>query len=86
MKVPEVRSVYRIALCEDEQVFSEAQEKICRNVFTKLNIEHSIAVFDSSGSFLEAFSKGGQRYDLVLLDIEIVNISFSESYTVVRRK
>jgi DNA-binding LytR/AlgR family response regulator len=60
--------MYRVALCEDERVFSEAQEKICRGILEKLNIGHSISVFENSAAFWSAFSNGA-RYDLMLLDI-----------------
>jgi DNA-binding LytR/AlgR family response regulator len=61
--------MYQVALCEDEKIFSEAQEKICREILEKLNIEHNITVFDSAGKFLAAFSEERKRYDLILLDI-----------------
>jgi DNA-binding LytR/AlgR family response regulator len=60
--------MYRVALCEDEKLFSEAQEKICRDILNKLNIEHHISVFETSAAFWAAFSKGN-RYDLMLMDI-----------------
>lgn len=59
----------RIALCEDEKIFSETQEQICRDILQKLNIEYSIAVFESGEDFFAAFSEGGRRFDLILLDI-----------------
>jgi DNA-binding LytR/AlgR family response regulator len=61
--------MYQVALCEDEKVFSEVQEKICREILDKLNIEYHIAVFDNSNDFLAAFSEEQRRYDLILLDI-----------------
>jgi DNA-binding LytR/AlgR family response regulator len=61
--------MYRVALCEDEKVFSEAQKKICREILDKLNIEYQITAFDSSADFLASFAGGQKRYDLILLDI-----------------
>jgi DNA-binding LytR/AlgR family response regulator len=61
--------VYRIALCDDEKLSSETQEQICRDILEKLHIEYSIDVFESGEDFFAAFSKGGQRFDLILLDI-----------------
>lgn len=61
--------MYRIALCEDEQVFSNEQEKICRNILEKLNIKYSLDVFESSSGFLNAFLNQQKRFDLMLLDI-----------------
>jgi len=60
--------MYRVALCEDEKIYSRAQTKICREILEKLNIEHSISVFENSAEFQTSFSNG-ERYDLILLDI-----------------
>ncbi len=61
--------MYRVALCEDEKIFSGAQKKACCDIFEKLNIEYHISVFDNSADFLKAFLEQGERYDLLLLDI-----------------
>lgn len=61
--------MYKVALCEDEQVFFEAHEKICRTILAGLNIEYHVSVFESSDDFLNAFLEQGERYDLLLLDI-----------------
>lgn len=61
--------MYKVALCEDEKVFFEAQEKICRGIFARLKIEYHISVFENSKAFLNAFLERGERYDLLLLDI-----------------
>jgi len=60
--------MYKVALCEDEQIYAHAQEEICREILEKLNIEHSISVFETSADFWASFSKGA-RYDFMLLDI-----------------
>ncbi|WP_099204131.1 LytR/AlgR family response regulator transcription factor [Scatolibacter rhodanostii] len=61
--------MYRVVLCEDEEIFLQAQEKTCRNILEKLNIDYQIAIFSSSTDFLHAFFDQGMRYDLLLLDI-----------------
>ena len=61
--------MYQIALCEDEKIFSDAQEKICREILDKLNIEYQISVFASSADFLDIFVEQQKRFDLILLDI-----------------
>lgn len=66
--------LYTVAICEDESVFRNTQEKICRDIFEKLNIEYHISLFESSEEFYAAFSKG-TRYDLILLDIIMDEIS-----------
>lgn len=61
--------MYQVAICEDEKVFAEAHEKICRDIFSNLNIEFHISIFDSSVAFLKTSSGARKRYDLILLDI-----------------
>jgi len=64
----EVLLLYRIAICEDEAVFRDSLEKICREICEKLDIEYSISVFESGEDFWRTFSDG-KRYDLLLFDI-----------------
>ena len=64
----EVTRLYTVAICEDEIVFRNEQEKICRKILEKLNIEYHIAMFETSTDFYAAFQIG-KRYDLILLDI-----------------
>ncbi len=61
--------IYRVALCEDEQLFFDAQEKACRTILDRLNIEYHISMFSNSTDFLHAFCQEKQRYNLILLDI-----------------
>lgn len=61
--------MYQVALCEDEKLFSQEQEKICRNILDKLNAEYQIDVFDSGQDFMKAFLQKQKRFDLILLDI-----------------
>lgn len=61
--------MYQVAICEDEKIFLKAQEKLCRDIFNKLNIEYHISIFDNSTGFLKAYSGIQKRYNLILLDI-----------------
>lgn len=61
--------MYRVALCEDETIFSVELEKICCTILDKLMIEYEITLFDSSKAFICAFSIEQKRFDLMLLDI-----------------
>ncbi|MCL1819264.1 MAG: LytTR family DNA-binding domain-containing protein [Oscillospiraceae bacterium] len=74
--------MYKVAICEDEQVFSNAQEKACRSVLEKLNIEHQIELYASGEEFLSAGQK--ERYDLILLDIIMGGMSGMELAKVIR--
>ena len=67
--------MYRIAICEDEEIFATAHENICRDIFNKLNIEHNVTIFQSSKEFLDAFNKQHPQYDLLLLDIMMDNLN-----------
>jgi len=62
--------VYRIALCENEEIFSTEQQKLCRDIFVKMNIEYELAAFRSAEEFLDEFNnKERERFDLLILDI-----------------
>jgi len=43
--------MYQIAICEDEQVFSDEYQKICRAVLNEMNADHQISVFASGEEF-----------------------------------
>jgi len=66
--------LYRIAICEDEEVFRSELSKICSEISAKLDIESGIFVFESGESFWQEFASGS-RYDLLLLDILMDNIN-----------
>jgi DNA-binding LytR/AlgR family response regulator len=61
--------MFRIALCEDEKVYAETQERLCREILGRMDASFEIAAFCGAEDFLAAFSKGGERYHLILLDI-----------------
>ena len=61
--------LYKVALCEDEEVFAAAHEKACRDIFHKLNIEHELTTFHSGEDFFDVFETRRTRYDLIVLDI-----------------
>ncbi|MDR1702106.1 MAG: LytTR family DNA-binding domain-containing protein [Sporomusaceae bacterium] len=59
--------MYQVAICEDEKIFSEMLEKMCRDIFSDLDIEYHLEIFDSGANFLASFKE--KQYDLILLDI-----------------
>ena len=61
--------MYKVAICDDEKVFADEQERICITIFKKHEIEYHIDVFNNSITFHEFLSKEQQFYDLILLDI-----------------
>ncbi|MCL2030154.1 MAG: LytTR family DNA-binding domain-containing protein [Oscillospiraceae bacterium] len=60
--------MYRVAICEDEPVFAEEHERLCRSALDRLDIEHQIFRYENAARLLRDFSEG-RRYDLFLLDI-----------------
>lgn len=61
--------MYKVALCEDEKIFSDAQKKICCSILERLYIEYEISVFDNSAELLKVLWEENRQYDLLLLDI-----------------
>lgn len=78
--------MYRVALCEDETSCSLELEKICHVIFDQMAIEYRIDLFDSSEAFVLAFSKGGKRFDLMLLDIVMAEPNGMELARLIRQK
>jgi DNA-binding LytR/AlgR family response regulator len=77
--------LYKVALCEDEKILSKTQEKICRDILEKFNIEYHITVFNNSEDFLALFLKEETHYDLVLLDIIMDGINGVELAREIRK-
>jgi DNA-binding LytR/AlgR family response regulator len=61
--------MFKIALCEDEKIFAETQEELCRKICDSMNIEYGIDVYDNPAILLTAYIQEGKRYDLLILDI-----------------
>ena len=66
--------MYRIALCDKDKSFCEAQKNLCREILKRHNIEHSIAVYCNDEDFCKALS-GGKRYDLILMETVMFKIN-----------
>jgi DNA-binding LytR/AlgR family response regulator len=61
--------MFQIAFCEDEKIFAETQEELCRNICDSMDIEYGIDVYDNSNSLFTAYIQEEKRYDLLILDI-----------------
>jgi DNA-binding LytR/AlgR family response regulator len=61
--------MYKVAICEDEEVFSKEHERICREILEKHGIEYDISVFPNGKAFFSVFPKHENQFDLILLDI-----------------
>lgn len=66
--------MYRVAICEDEAVFLLEEEAVCRGILDRLNMEYHISVFETGADLMAAYSDGA-RYDLLLLDIVMDELS-----------
>ena len=76
--------MYKIAICEDENIFRCDLEKICRDICSRLSIEYTIFMFENGEMFWREFSSG-KRYDLLLLDILMGEISGMELAVKIRK-
>ena len=61
--------MYNVAICEDEPVFAQTLERICRETLDRLHIEYQITHFSNSESFSETLAEEYEGYDIILLDI-----------------
>jgi len=76
--------MYRLAICEDDEIYCKQIESICREFLERMNIEYTIAMYDCGESFLTAFSGEQQRYDLILLDIFMDEINGMDLAKIIR--
>jgi len=60
--------MYKIALCDDEQIHLEKINKDMHAIMDTIGVPYEIDAFTSGQKFLTVFSKHHQ-YDLLLLDI-----------------
>lgn len=60
--------MYRVAICEDDQLSRENLCTMCGEILRELDVSHSVAAF-SSGEELEARMASGTEFDLLCLDI-----------------
>ena len=70
--------MFRIAICEDDRVFSNAHEKTCRAILDSINIDHRVSVYSNSADFVNDFEIRQHRYEMVLLDIVMDGINGME--------
>ena len=60
--------MYLVAVCEDQKDTREETAALCGDILTELGVEHQVAVFPSAEE-LETQLLGGERFDLLCLDI-----------------
>lgn len=78
--------MYQIAIYEDEKIFSEAFEKNCNQLCTKLKIDHTVTAFQNSKELLQIISTEPTKFDLFLLDIITDELSGMDLAKIIRKK
>lgn len=61
--------MYKIFICEDEDVYCEAHAAVCQLAMDELGIECSITKFHSGNEFLEKIIEEDLQYDIGFLNI-----------------
>lgn len=67
--------MYRIALVDDEKIFTDQIEEYIRQYQAENPTEFQVSVFHSSTEFIAGFQK---EYDLILLDVEMPQLNGME--------
>ena len=67
--------MYRIALVDDEKIFTDQIEEYIRQYQAENPAEFQVSVFHSSTEFIAGFQK---EYDLILLDVEMPQLNGME--------
>lgn len=61
--------MYKIAICDDENIIAKYNEKIVKEVLCRNNIHYEIDVFSKVIDLINKFEEDKNKYDLLLLDI-----------------
>lgn len=69
--------MYRIAVCEDEDLLREELRTLCEEILRERDVEHQVTPFASAES-LEAALRQGESFDLLCLDIGLAGMSGME--------
>lgn len=73
----------KIAICEDEEFFSERLNELISKYMSKNNLEFSVSIFDNGEHLAEQYSCG-ERYDIIFLDIQLKGIDGYETAIKIR--
>ena len=77
--------MFRLAICEDEDIIAEAHKELVRAILENLGLEYQISVFKNGADFLASFYGHAQRYDMMLLDIVLDGADGIDGLTLARR-
>lgn len=60
--------MYRVAVCDDEELLLEELSRMCDEILKSKGVEHTITSFSSAREIQDALN-AGERFDLICLDI-----------------
>lgn len=66
---------YRIAICDDDPILRERNFMLCREILTEHEITYAITEFSSAEELEEKLEAEEDYFDLLLLDIEMKELS-----------
>lgn len=64
----------KIAICDDDQSFSEILRTKIEHIFTSEDLKYNISIYNNGIALMDSFS----TYDMIFLDLEMPNISGEE--------
>ena len=65
-------SIYRLAICEDDDAIRAQLHSLCQEILTENSVEHSIMDFASAQKLNDVLTVESNPFDLLLLDIQMV--------------
>ncbi|MCL2188291.1 MAG: LytTR family DNA-binding domain-containing protein [Defluviitaleaceae bacterium] len=77
--------MYKIAICEDDVVFAQAQQRECAQILDRLHIKHEISHFRSGAALLTAYEVHGAQFDIILMDIMMDGINGIDAAKEIRK-
>ncbi len=69
---------YRLAICEDDHVILEEICRICDEILKDMGTPHQITPFSSAVDIADILEKGEASYDLLILDIQMEQLTGME--------
>ena len=61
----------KIAICDDDQLFTEILREKIEIIFTAENLNFDISIFNNSTNLIDSVS----QYDMIFLDVEMPDVS-----------
>ena len=79
-------SIYRLAICEDDDVVRTHLHSLCHAILTEAGVEHSIADFPSAQQLEKLLAAESNPFDLLLLDIQMEGMTGMELAQTLRQR